>query len=1807
MSSRRRFCAALVAGLVLSSISFVVAQSPVSIKLERARLGQVMLNAAADATVDSSFPDTPLGASRYLVAGYLSRPLAIQRAFVRFDLTPLAGASIDQARLELYLDSWTGAASTLISYCQVLGTWTEGTITWNYKPSSGGICGQREVGTSRGWVAWDVTALARAWLQGPNYGLVLSAAEGSINATRTFFSLNNGEGAPRLIVTYSSLTPTATASAAATLTPAITPTRTSTVTPTPGGWAALYAPSTAYAGGQVTVAGVGWPAGGAVVLELVRGPDRRSCGSGVAASNGTLKATCGIPSDYPVGNVTLSGTSGAKNGSASMTILAGPLLTLYPTSGRPGTAVSYSLSNWLPGASWRLDYAGAPVFGPEPLSASAFQSSFLVPSDRPSPLGSVCEVRASMIVLGQTVATAAVTFQSLSPQIVLPYSLSALTLPAGRIAPGQQFTVTGKISPAPRGPLSHFRLSAMWEDGEGHHWPVGIDPAIGPGGYYTISIRAPTVLGGDAWPLANAGDTLRVNLLEQGRSGCVSAWAAWPQHDPLELVIRPYDVETGGPIAALVSHYPAPETETEGPLMIEYYHGSSQITDFSSHEDSGAGQDALADAMKWRIMCGELDHLTQVATVIGASFAPLHPEEPYLQPQDFSLLQLAGSQWTLVQAGPGAAASSAASAAIQPYVEPSAAKGTSDPTPGRERFVVLVDGLKLGYGYQGKGEVYQFYLWYHPLVGYEDIHGNPIQMPIQVPMVKFSSGVIQAYLTLQGASFSGGEWYLIDLRPIGGWCNLGMLRLFEDPENPWKLQDVQLMYNGHELGSFQKAGEGGYGTDCEGNPGKFATVWEKGLPYPDDNLVEPGVTHYAFGIRLVTVQGARYEHYWNINLSPIPAWYKSSLYKNRYFQTATQTALCSSALFHGEMYPPGETKTELNFTLPNMGQQNNSAGVDSVLETKMVAGLTDWYETTQTGGLRSEALNHPGAPVGTKATAPGDTPLSWSSAGDTEIVRLDDVRVYENGWGVPEVVYLSVTLDLFFNAHLQHEGKIQVSPSGDTLTSLYVHPYAMITTECTGKLKILFGFGSASWSIAPSFGLGLPIYYVNGQVDDSAMCFYYGLQSAMRWKIGVGRLRIGGCRQTILMGPGHFPDSALCKDPPLPGLCSGAPAVSLATEEANDAPQPSIATDGFGHTQALWLDDDGQVVAARLEGLTWSSPAVLSTAAGADGPRLAYYGPDRALATWSETSLTGQILATATLTEVLRSLHVVYALWDGSHWSAPASLTSPTTGDSDLHLAACPATESGCPTGGEVTAVWTHDAAGVLIQRQFRTFTSRFSGKDGTWSPVQPVDPSSTASDTSPRVAYRLGKALVTWVRDPDRSLLTVQDRRVAIRTLDDISPVTIPTEFPGGVIDLDLAASGGKTVLALTRTDSSTDILGNRDYLYAAEQACPSCPWTCQLVVDSTGRAIRAEAPVVTLDAGAAGSITFRHLGIGPTTDELSGAKALALGSSVYVASRAPSPSDLPVGVQTGTGELAQVEFGWARQEPRFLSGDGAVYWDNSAVYDPLSDSTLVLTTRLESRAPGTADATAAAAEARLLSVETDSPVSFSGVPRLPDLAVVAMDVSPRYPLPGQTAVATAVIRNQGVAWNEVRGVGLDITATWDEGPGLGQLAGKAMLHSLKAGETITVTMALTQPVGGYDWPRTLIVTANPRQAIPEDSSGNNVFTTTVGGITPPTDLGASARPGQPVALLHWTPSADERVAGYRVYRSVDGGASKPAGSSFVAGWLDLDARGGHRYRYTVASFTQDGLESEPGAPVELRVSQAVGTLCIPLVVRAR
>jgi fibronectin type 3 domain-containing protein len=74
-------------------------------------------------------------------------------------------------------------------------------------------------------------------------------------------------------------------------------------------------------------------------------------------------------------------------------------------------------------------------------------------------------------------------------------------------------------------------------------------------------------------------------------------------------------------------------------------------------------------------------------------------------------------------------------------------------------------------------------------------------------------------------------------------------------------------------------------------------------------------------------------------------------------------------------------------------------------------------------------------------------------------------------------------------------------------------------------------------------------------------------------------------------------------------------------------------------------------------------------------------------------------------------------------------------------------------------------------------------------------------------------------------------------------------------------------------------------------------------------------------------------------------------------------------------------------------------------------------------------------------------------------------------------------------------------------------------------------------------------------------------------------------ARPGNPYIQVSWDETADARKVGYRVYRSDDGGPYLPVGSSFVNGFVDLNANLGHNYRYAVTFYSYYGLESPVSA----------------------
>ncbi len=192
---------------------------------------QVTFTANADASIDSAQPNTNLGSSSsLLVANNTGRPIFTQRSLLAFPLSLPAGAVIERAELQVYLDTGGGADPITVRAIQVDGRWAERAVTWNAQPTIFDRAASTSIATRRGWYSWEVTAIAQSWLTDGNSGLELRGPEGALNYSRTFFSREYGEVPPRLVVTYSA--PTATPTIAPSPTRTNTPTATRTPTPT---------------------------------------------------------------------------------------------------------------------------------------------------------------------------------------------------------------------------------------------------------------------------------------------------------------------------------------------------------------------------------------------------------------------------------------------------------------------------------------------------------------------------------------------------------------------------------------------------------------------------------------------------------------------------------------------------------------------------------------------------------------------------------------------------------------------------------------------------------------------------------------------------------------------------------------------------------------------------------------------------------------------------------------------------------------------------------------------------------------------------------------------------------------------------------------------------------------------------------------------------------------------------------------------------------------------------------------------------------------------------------------------------------------------------------------------------------------------------------------------------------------------------------------------------------------------------------------------------------------------------------------
>ncbi len=207
------FADLLVVALVLVART-ITAQGQAEDRAPAAPQDTVTFYAVADATLYNKQPDFPLGGTTTLAALYDSLEQMEEVFLVRFDLSSLPGdAIIDSASLEFYLTSAGGPNPVTLGVYDVLGSWSEGSVTWNSAPPVGtiGLAWWVDAGTFS-YKSIDWTTGAQYWLNHPgqNYGLFIRGPQS--NYARIFASREEGVHPPRLVVNYHrpTATPTAT-------------------------------------------------------------------------------------------------------------------------------------------------------------------------------------------------------------------------------------------------------------------------------------------------------------------------------------------------------------------------------------------------------------------------------------------------------------------------------------------------------------------------------------------------------------------------------------------------------------------------------------------------------------------------------------------------------------------------------------------------------------------------------------------------------------------------------------------------------------------------------------------------------------------------------------------------------------------------------------------------------------------------------------------------------------------------------------------------------------------------------------------------------------------------------------------------------------------------------------------------------------------------------------------------------------------------------------------------------------------------------------------------------------------------------------------------------------------------------------------------------------------------------------------------------------------------------------------------------------------------------------------------------------
>ncbi len=1500
--------------------------------------------------------------------------------------------------------------------------------------------------------------------------------------------------------------------------------------------------------------------------------------------------------------------------STELTILPRLSLALEPASGAPGARISFTVRNLSP-VELRLDYGGIPLAGPLSLPGETQQAAgvdytgvFTVPN-APYPVGTALTIQAVNLVGGSPVGRANAAFTAGSPPAPVTYQLQVTGILSPALAAGAPFTLTGQITPTPPGEAT---LEAYFKDVEGDLLPVSDHPAsFSSGGRFSVRGHLPSMPRSDAAAFNSQADLLLVMQTPQGSTSYLGAHLdSLPPDAFLEIEVRAQD--TGLPLEGATIYVAEDNSQID-------YHGALPSRDSQIEKwlvQFGYQQDPAFH----EIFCSK----PQVTTNgYGRANLVMNPWGPVANPfkeddfsQGFLYPQPAAGVHALQKPAVAATSVSIYDASLAQSTNPAASINTADPNQWLY-YVLVVDAQLLGYGelqYSANPiptfKRMKYNLYTHVWM---DENNTPVtHLIISLPRLpaEFNSFGLRATVTptvplvglsqVTGADLSGAS---------AGELKLGLsMRVFF-------AQNVEAITITEPTFGFKAYPQFALDDKC-----KNEVSAEVAFPI-DPKSIKPGT--YNYKIELATKSKvAPYKLYFKpVQFVDVPAWFKDPMVKFRSVATSHFT-------------DPWDQTEITRYTLKGLGldQADKHAEVDSTSEQANghlgaihnYIGADLWLSRNfDTLGETQDSKNanftvvvlnaNKAIPIGqppathltkeerldllerSQPAAPRQPDLNLKipiHADRFALVPPNTVPIF--AVSVPLAIFpgiLDVTASLASSseAYLAYDGYVQI---GDNLDfSITVDPDGTEGITAKINLSVLFNVaGFAELEVTGSGRARIPVTLSKSSlIDLGTTCFETRGSSVER----VGAV-CWPWSTDCLVG-GEYPQTLYDIKLPQPvNSCTvqdAAPALE-ARAAATPPVQISLATDDGAHTMRIQPGGDRTtLISSQYNGLSWSAPISLTTGLAPLNPKLAFYAPNQALAAWAESSLTPELAATSSYTEVAKSYHLAYALWDGAHWQAKQNLTTATTGDTQVELAACPAWDQHCPPGGAVAAVWAHDRLGSPSQQAYSVVSSIFTG--GSWSAAAPAPvPAGRANSTNvmPRAAYLLNGGIerlpfIAWISDADRSLVTLDDRRLATAWLTACSgpcAAELPSGLPAGLIEFSLAASpDGPARLAFTWAGSEVSLVDNRHTLYSARQECAglTCQWQAQGLKDSAhSRSIYAEQPVLTIDAQGLGTITFRGLGFAP----------LSSGRQYNF------PAEDALGMLSHEGDLAQAEVDFVRDQAglHYLSNDAAVNWAVAAVYNPLQNQIVA------SALKGVPSARAQALREKLASQAHREPLlptlqdsqtglAIYAIGHQPDFAVLTAANPIANPLPTQPLTVSLQVSNQGAAWSTSSpSQRLNLAATWDGGFGQGSLGGTTSLEALEGGEVVTVTMALTHPVN-FEAAHRLFLTINPTQTVSELTAANNTLAIDAGGILPPQDLSFRSVKGSRYIHLDWLPQNDARLAGYRVYRSLDGIQYIPVGSTLTDGFVDMTSEMDTVYYYTVSSYSTQGYASPRSAPL--------------------